>query len=490
MKRYRGRLSGKLASVFILANICLCAERAAAGTVITNNLPSGTTIVNIDARADGAGNYNGDQSLWYQPTSTAPSITLPAGTYRFRVINPTDAATLYPNLTSAQRSQIYTAWTYNSPWIEDYLVFKSSALNDPNEFQLFDGAPEPMSYSSADAAYNGAITSGYYNKIRQAPPGRAGTAPCDFQTLYTLTATTTLVFVIPDPGLFDNSGGVSVVITAVSNPTPSQLQNISTRLRVLADPNALIGGIIVQGSQSKKVLFRALGPTLADPPFSLTGTLADPKMELHATDSGGHDVVLQTNDNWKINDATGTSQQSAITATGYAPPKDAESAILATLAAGNYTVIVRGKNNGTGIAIVEAYDVSPSATSKLVNISSRGFVDIDNNVMIGGVVIGPSDAAGSKVLVRALGPTLNQFGISNFLADPTLELHNCDGTIIASNDDWQSDAQAGQIPVNKKPPNTKESALYRNLLPNNYTAIVRGKNNTTGVALVEVYYLP
>jgi hypothetical protein len=478
--------------LFIAASICLIGEKVPAGTVINTNLPTGTTIVNIDARADGAAAYNGDQSLWYQPTSTAPSVTLPAGTYRFSVINPSDAATLYPNLTSAQRSQIYTGWTYNSPWIENYFVFKSSALNDASEFQLFDGALDPAgtSYSSADAAYSGTKANGYYNKIRLAPPGRAGTALCDYQGLFTLTATTTLLFVIPDSGLFDNSGGVSVVVTAVPNPPASQLQNISTRLRVLTDPNALIGGIIIQGSQSKKVLFRALGPTLADPPFNLSGTLADPRMELHARDTGGHDIILQTNDNWKINDQTSTSQQSAISATGYAPPKDLESAILATLAAGNYTVIVRGKNDGVGVGIVEAYDVSSAANSKLVNISSRGFVDTGNNVMIGGIVVGPTDAAGSKILVRALGPTLGQFGISTFLADPTLELHNCDGTLIASNDDWQTDAQSNQIPTNLKPPNSKESALYRTLLPSNYTAIVRGKNNTTGVALVEVYYLP
>lgn len=490
----RIRYVHRLIVLFVAASGCLIGETASAGTVINTNLPVGTSIVNIDARADGAGSFNGDQSLWFQPTPTAPSVTLPAGTYRFRIINPSDAATLYPNLTSTQRNQIYSGWTFNSPWVENYFVFKSSALSDPSEFQLFDGALDPAgtSYSSADAAYSGTIANGYYNKIRPAPPGRSGTAACDYQSggLYTLSATTTLLFVIPDSGLFDNSGGVSVVVTAVPNPPASQLQNISTRLRVLTDPNALIGGIIIQGSDSKKVLFRALGPTLAGPPFNLSGTLADPKMELHMTDSSGHDTLLQTNDNWKRNDQTGNSQQAAIVATGNAPPKDLESAILATLAPGNYTVIVRGKNNGVGIGIVEAYDVSPSANSKLVNISSRGFVDINSDVMIGGLVLGPTDAAGSNILVRALGPTLGLFGITNFLADPTVELHNCDGTIIASNDDWQSDAQSNQIPANRKPPNSKESALYRTLLPSNYTAIVRGKNNTTGVALVEVYYLP
>jgi hypothetical protein len=310
----------------IIASYGFVAGIASAGTVITTNLPSGTTIVNIDSRADGAGAFSSDsaQSFWYQPTPTAPSVTLLAGTYRFRIIDPSDAATLYPNLTSSQRNQIYTGWTFNSPWSENYLVFKSSALNDPNEFQLFDAALDPAGtvYGSAAAAYSGTIANGYYNKIRPAPPGRAGTALCDYEGLYTLSATTTLLFVIPDNGLSDNTGGVSVLVSAVPNPPSSQLQNISTRLRVLTDPNALIGGTIIQGSESKKVLFRALGPTLADPPFNIPGTLADPTMELHMRDSAGHDTLLQTNDNWKINDETGKSQQAAISGTGKAPPKD------------------------------------------------------------------------------------------------------------------------------------------------------------------------
>jgi len=129
----------------IIASYGFVAGIASAGTVITTNLPSGITIVNIDSRAGGAAAFSNDsvQSFWYQPTPTAPSVTLPAGSYRFRIIDPSDAAMLYPNLTSSQRNEIYTGWTFNSPWSENYLVFKSSALNDPNESQLFDAALDP-----------------------------------------------------------------------------------------------------------------------------------------------------------------------------------------------------------------------------------------------------------------------------------------------------------------------------------------------------------
>jgi len=216
--------------------------------------------------------------------------------------------------------------------------------------------------------------------------------------------------------------------------------------------------------------------------------LADPTLELHTTDNMGHDVVVVTNDNWK------ESQQSAITATGKAPPFDSESAILRTLAPGNYTLIVRGKNNGTGVALVEAYDVSTGANSELLNISSRGFVDTNANVMIGGLIVGSP----SNFLVRALGPTLGAppFNIPGAMTDPTLELHDANGAMIATNDNWKVDDQTHQsqqaaiTATGKAPPHDSESAILRTLAPGNYTAILKGKNNTTGIALLEVYNVP
>jgi len=268
-------------------------------------------------------------------------------------------------------------------------------------------------------------------------------------------------------------------------PTPT-LTNTSTRLKVLTGDNVLIGGLIIAGSDSMTVLFRALGPTLST--FNVPGVLADPTLELHTTDNMGHDVVVATNDNWK------ESQQAAITATGKAPSFDSESAILRTLAPGSYTLIVRGKNNGTGVALVEAYDVSTGANSELLNISSRGFVDTNANVMIDGFIVGSP----SNFLVRALGPTLGAppINIPGAMTDPTLELHDANGAMIATNDNWKVDDQTHQSQqaaisaTGKAPPFDSESVILRTLESGNYTAILRGKNNTTGIALLEVYNLP
>jgi hypothetical protein len=253
-----------------------------------------------------------------------------------------------------------------------------------------------------------------------------------------------------------------------------QLLNISTRMKVLTGNSVLIGGFIIGGSGSKEVLLRALGPTLAQ--FGVTGALADPTMELH----NGAGTLLASNDNWK------DTQQAAISATGLAPPNDLESAILSNLASGNYTAIVRGKNNTTGAALVEAYDVDQAIDTTLTNISTRGFVNTGQNVMIGGFISGNGLV---KIIVRALGPTLSQFGVPNVLADPTLELHDANGAILASNDNWQDTQQAEIQASGFAPPNALESAIIATRPPGNSTAIVRGKNNTTGNALVEVYIL-
>ena len=207
----------RLAIVFF----CLTACSLDAGTVITNNLPPGTAIVNIDARVDGAAGFNGDQSLWYRPfnVSGGPLLQLPvsSGDYTFRVIDPADAAALYPNLTSAQTNQIFTGWTYNSPWIENYLVFDISASTNASVPQLFDGDPEWPPFSNAQDVYNASVAHGTYNQIRTGPLGRASTIRTN---VYSLPQTTSLIFVVPDYGLYDNGGGVSVVI-APAQPTLS-----------------------------------------------------------------------------------------------------------------------------------------------------------------------------------------------------------------------------------------------------------------------------
>jgi hypothetical protein len=252
-------------------------------------------------------------------------------------------------------------------------------------------------------------------------------------------------------------------------------------MRVLTGDQVLIAGFIITGTDPKRVLIRGIGP-------SVTGvgvTLSDPTLELH---QGSTTVAT-----WKINDQTGQSQEADIRATTIAPTNDLESAILATLSPGAYTAILAGKNGGRGVGLIEVYDLAQGANSKLANISTRGFVDTGNNVMIGGLIVGGGSAGGTaRVIVRALGPSVP---VAGALGDPTLELHDGSGTTIATNDNWKIDDQTGQsqeaaIRATTIPPNNDlESALVATLAPGNYTAIVRGKNNTTGVGLVEVYNL-
>src|ERR1043166_2868356 len=257
---------------------------------------------------------------------------------------------------------------------------------------------------------------------------------------------------------------------------PTKLLNISTRLRVLTGDDALIGGFIVTGSVPKRVIARAIGPSLTN--LGVPGALADPSLELHGP--GG--FVTITNDNWRDN------QEAEIEATGVAPSIDLESAIVAMLPPGAYAAVVRGNDGGTGVGLVEAYDLDTAADAQLPNISTRGFVDLGDNVMIGGFILG-NGGASARVIVRAIGQSLTAAGVPNALADPTVELHNSNGATIGANDDWR-DTQEAEIEGTGIPPSDdRESALVQTLAPGAYTAVVIGKNDTTGVALVEAYRL-
>ena len=279
--------------------------------------------------------------------------------------------------------------------------------------------------------------------------------------------------------------------------TQASLGNISTRGLVQTGNNVMIGGFIIEGTGPKTVILRAIGPELAAPPFNIPNALANPTLELHK----GTGALIARNDNWQSTIIEGiitANQVNAIQNSGHAPTQPSESAIIATLPPGNYTVIVRGVNNTIGVALVEVYDISPNAISKLGNISTRGFVQTGYNVMIGGFIVqGPG---AKRVIVRAIGPELGlpPYNIANALANPTLELHNGTGALIATNDDWQTTMLGGAISRNQvsdiqnsglAPTVASESAIIADLLPGNYTAIVRGVDNTTGVGLVEVYDL-
>ena len=268
---------------------------------------------------------------------------------------------------------------------------------------------------------------------------------------------------------FTNNAGAS---TQVVMGTLGAFANISTRLPIETGDNVLIGGFIVSGTDLKRVIVRAIGPSLAS---TVPDALADPILELH---SGSN--LIGSNDNWRSN------QQKEIIATGIAPTNDLESAVVSTLTANNsaYTTIVRGADGGTGVGLVEAYDLEPAANSKLANISTRGFVQTADNVLIGGIIVRGQNPL--NVIVRAIGPSLS---VSGALGNPTLELHDSSGTTIASNDDWRSDQEKQIIATGIPPSNDLESAIVHDLTPGNYTAIVRGVNDTTGVALVEAYAL-
>jgi len=225
------------------------------------------------------------------------------------------------------------------------------------------------------------------------------------------------------------------------------------------------------------VLLRAIGPSLAK--AGLQDALADPVLELR--DNKG--ALIFGNDNWK------DSQQADIEATGLPPTDDRESAIVTDLfSPGQYTAVVRSSDSSTGIALVEVYDLNQTAGPVLANISTRGFVQHGDALMIGGFILGGASGS-TQVLVRAIGPSLSQSGIANALSDPTLELHDGNGALIASNDNWKQTQQAAIQATGIAPSNDLESAILGTFPPGNYTAIVAGKSGGSEVGLVEVYNL-
>jgi len=272
------------------------------------------------------------------------------------------------------------------------------------------------------------------------------------------------------------------------------LGNISTRSFVQTGDDVMIGGFVIQGVEQKRLIVRAIGPELTQ--YGIPDVLANPTLQLH--DQTG--ALIASNDNWQTTIIGGlitSNQVNDIQNSGHAPTAASESAIIASLQPGNYTAIVRGVSNTTGVALVEVYDLGSGITSILGNISTRSFVQTGDKVMIGGFTIQGTQP--KRVIVRAIGPELTQYGITDVLADPTLELHNGNGALIGSNDNWQTTIIGGIITSNQvsdiqnsgyAPTVASESAIVANLQPGNYTAIVKGTNNTTGVALVEVYDLP
>jgi len=259
---------------------------------------------------------------------------------------------------------------------------------------------------------------------------------------------------------------------------PPHLANLSSRAQVGTADNVLIAGFIVQGSAPRTLVVRGIGPSLEVSGSELAGALPDPMVELF--DSSGTMIAL--NDNWMD-----SPQKDEIIGAQLAPGNPLESAIFATLDPGAYTAVMRGVNGATGVGLVELYDVSAAQNSTLVNFSSRGMVGTGDNVMIGGVIV--AGVAPQKVIIRALGPDLADSGVAGPLADPTLELHDVNGVLLASNDNWRSDQETDIAGSGLQPGNDLDAAIIETLPASGYTAVVRGASGTTGVALLEAYAL-
>jgi hypothetical protein len=240
----------------------------------------------------------------------------------------------------------------------------------------------------------------------------------------------------------------------------------------------MIGGFIITGNVPKRVAIRGIGPSLAN--AGLSGVLSDPTLELRG--SGG--TLLVQNDNWQ-DDAAQAGQLSAL---GLALADPRESGIVATLQPGAYTAIMAGKNQTSGIALVEIYDADPAAASQLANISTRGFVQAGDNVMIGGFILGQGNGS-TTVAVRGLGPSLSQLGLDDVLADPTLELRDGNGALLIANDNWQDDpvAAAQLTAQGLAPQDPLESGIFATVPPGLFTAILAGKNGAVGLGLLEVF---
>jgi photosystem II stability/assembly factor-like uncharacterized protein len=407
---------------------------------------------------------NGGSAKFYRTTDEGATFTDVSAGLPFAVtgvaIDPTNPRRIWVSLKGGNTNAVYYSTDGGSKWTN----FSGGTLPNSSTRAIV------YETGSQDGLYVGTLTGVYYRNAKMN----------DWQPY-----NNNLPNVIVDSLKIDDNSkklragtfgrGLWQANVAGATSTKGKLLNISTRLRVLTGENVEIAGFIVTGTDAKKVLVRGLGPSLPT-----SQNLPDPTLALHDATK-----TLQTNDDWK------DTQQAAIQATTVPPPRDAESALIATVPAGTskYTAILAGKGSATGIGLVEVYDLAQSANSQLANISTRGFVDSGDNVMIGGVILGPDGSGASRVLLRGIGPSLGGSGVANALADPVLTLKNGNGVTVATNDNWKATQQREIEATKAAPSKDAESAILQTLGPGKYTAILSGKNNGTGVALVEAYNL-
>lgn len=413
-----------------------------------SNLPAGLTFNNATGVISGVVNSAG---------SFATTVSLVDGNVtRSSTLQLTFVADpIVPVITSARRITLYPGQTIS------YQITASYGTNraDEPQFKVIGTLPTGLNFDAKTGVISG--TFGGQLMRNDGDPQRAA---LNDSPLVQLAGSNT-----------HGTGTTPLLFTAA----PSGTVNLSTRMFVGTDQEVLIGGFIVTGNASESIILRGIGPSLP-----LGTALQDPVLELYQQ---GTAAPIVTNDNWKDD----SSQVQPIKDTGVPPSNDRESAIVATFQPGNFTAIVRGKNGGTGIGLVELFDLGTvtqdtTARAKLAQISTRGTVRTGDDVMIGGFIV---QGVATKTLLRGIGPELTAKGVTGALQDTVLELHNGSGTVIAMNDDWRATQESEIIATTVPPTDDRESAIVATLNPGSYTAVLRGKNNTMGVALVEVYAL-
>ncbi len=422
-----------------------------AARVTATGLPPGLTIDSMTGVISGIATTDGSYGVNLLVTGGSTTTT---GTLQMTFTS--DLAV--PVITSASSATL----TPGQPFSYTIVAPAETSPSDTTTFALFGNLPAGLGFDPVRG-----VISGTYN----------GDAPAVAGDGIDLSGG-----VITNVQLFATNGQGTTTIPVIFFLTPTGVANISTRLAVGDGENVLIAGFIITGNAPKKVVILGRGPSLNIGGVPVPGTLPDPVMELRDPATG---TLIGSNDDWR------SAQEQEIIDTTVAPTNDREAAMIAILNPGSYTAIVKGKPGATsGITIVELYDLGTASldvdsNSKLANLSTRGFVQTGDNIMIGGFIIRGST---QRVVVRAIGPLLAQFGVAGAMQDPTLELHG-PGGLIAANDDWRSDQEQELIASTVAPTDDRESAVIANLPPGAYTAVVRGKNGTSGVALVELYLL-
>jgi hypothetical protein len=339
-----------------------------------------------------------------------------------------------------------------------------SATPSPTPTATATTTPKPTATATATASATATATASATATPTATPvatPPSTPTATATATATFTPTATAT----------------ATATPTATSTATPAQAVNLSTRMRIATGDKVGIGGFIIRGTTPKHVLIRAIGPSLSQ--FGVQDALPDPFLTLYASGP----APLRSNNNWK------DTQEAAIRATGIPPNDPLESAIDTTLPSGSYTAVVSGNNDSAGVGLVEVYDFNESA-GKLANLSTRAFVGTDGAITIAGFILGNQSGL-APVIIRGIGPSLAAAGVNDALGNPQLELRDGNGALLLANKDWQDDPdQRAQVTAaGLAPKDARESAIAATLPPGQYTALLVGEDNSTGIGLIEIYDL-